>query len=263
MVFSFTWSDIFAEAGYLCIPAVLPILKEVADSFAPDQAQENEEDPTTVMLGVVANIFHKIIELLVRRLRKEPEEGKEVEILTPSVLIYFFRVCTTSWVCRYLKHLQIIFYKCYTLISLKCESVRSKLPLTFNQILSIFIFEFLYVRIIHISDVIYLLKKKKNCLFFPDPAVSVRPSCPDRLPPSGSGLGHGASQWSLLDSFRCHRRGAESFASEGTCHSKDETQHLSYSNIPHVPGYDKGLERLHSWAIQLRGWWMLLLCSHF
>ncbi|XP_030254923.1 condensin-2 complex subunit G2 isoform X1 [Sparus aurata] len=69
---------LLSEAGYLCIPAVLPILKEVADSFAPDQAQENEEDPTTVMLGVVANIFHKIIELLVRRLRKEPEEGKEL-----------------------------------------------------------------------------------------------------------------------------------------------------------------------------------------
>ena len=79
----------FAEAGYLCIPAVLPILKEVADSFAPDQAQDNEDDPTTVMLGVVANIFHKIIELLVRRLRKEPEEGRQVDILTPNFVDLF------------------------------------------------------------------------------------------------------------------------------------------------------------------------------
>ncbi len=89
----------FPEAGYLCIPAVLPILKEVADSYAPeddDQAQENQEDPTSVILGVVANIFQKIIELLARRLRKEPEEGKQVDILTSSVeinLFYFTQFC--------------------------------------------------------------------------------------------------------------------------------------------------------------------------
>lgn len=65
---------------------MLPILKEVADSYVPgdiknNEAQENLEDPTTVILGVVANIFQKIIELLARRLRKEPEEGKEVDSL--------------------------------------------------------------------------------------------------------------------------------------------------------------------------------------
>lgn len=73
----------FPEAGYLCIPAVLPILKEVADSYVPEennQAQDNQEEPTTVILGIVANIFQKIIELLARRLRKEPEEGKQVFI---------------------------------------------------------------------------------------------------------------------------------------------------------------------------------------
>lgn len=81
----------FAEAGYLCIPAVLLILKEVADSYVPEdnnQAQENQEDPTTVILSVVANIFQKIIELLARRVRKDPEEGKQVDILNLSVLIY-------------------------------------------------------------------------------------------------------------------------------------------------------------------------------
>lgn len=67
----------FSEAGYLCIPAVLPVLKEVADSYAPDD-EENQEDPTTVILGVVTNIFHTIIERLVRCLRKTPEEGKLV-----------------------------------------------------------------------------------------------------------------------------------------------------------------------------------------
>lgn len=70
---------VLSEAGYLCIPAVLPILKEVVNSYVPgENSQENPEDPTTVILGVVANIFQKIIELLARRLRKEPEEGKQV-----------------------------------------------------------------------------------------------------------------------------------------------------------------------------------------
>ncbi|KAM7390336.1 hypothetical protein PAMA_008488 [Pampus argenteus] len=69
---------LLSEAGYLCIPAILTILKEVADSYAPEnkQAQEHPEDETAVILGVVANIFQKIIELLACRLRKEPEEGK-------------------------------------------------------------------------------------------------------------------------------------------------------------------------------------------
>lgn len=75
------FSSVFPDAGYLCIPAVLPILKEVTDSYVPEdnnEAQENEDGATTVVLGVVANIFQKIIELLARRLRKEPEEGKQV-----------------------------------------------------------------------------------------------------------------------------------------------------------------------------------------
>ncbi|XP_060950059.1 condensin-2 complex subunit G2 [Limanda limanda] len=70
---------LLSEAGFLCIPAVLPILKEVSASYVPEdnkQDQENQEDPTTVILVVVANIFQKVIELLARRLKKEPEEGK-------------------------------------------------------------------------------------------------------------------------------------------------------------------------------------------
>lgn len=67
--------------GYLYIPAVLPIMKEAVNSYVPEdnnQVEENPEDPTTVILAVVANIFQKVIELLAHRLRKEPEEGKLV-----------------------------------------------------------------------------------------------------------------------------------------------------------------------------------------
>uniref|UniRef100_UPI0037E89E00 condensin-2 complex subunit G2 n=1 Tax=Semicossyphus pulcher TaxID=241346 RepID=UPI0037E89E00 len=72
---------LLSEAGYLCIPAVLPILKEVADGYVPEddyQTEENQEDAASVILGVVANLFQKVIELLARRLRKEPEEGKQL-----------------------------------------------------------------------------------------------------------------------------------------------------------------------------------------
>lgn len=73
-------SVIFPEKGYLCVPPMLSVLKEVTESYAPEegQGQEDREHPTTVILGVVANIFQKIVELLARCLRKEPEEGKQV-----------------------------------------------------------------------------------------------------------------------------------------------------------------------------------------
>lgn len=97
------------EAGYLCIPAVLPILKEVVSCYVPgenNQAQENQEDPTSIILGVVANIFQKIIELLARYLRKEPEETKKVFIEPSNCLlgcfqylhvIYYFLQCSNDW----------------------------------------------------------------------------------------------------------------------------------------------------------------------
>lgn len=70
-----------AEAGYLCIPPALQLLKEVVSSYTPEetnQHQEDQGDPPAVILGVVANLFQKVVELLARRLRKQPEEGKQV-----------------------------------------------------------------------------------------------------------------------------------------------------------------------------------------
>lgn len=78
------FSFVCSEAGYLCIPTVLPILKEVANSYEPEepnQEQEDQEGTASVILGVVANIFQKIVEVLARCLRKEPEEGKNVRFL--------------------------------------------------------------------------------------------------------------------------------------------------------------------------------------
>ncbi|KAM6900149.1 condensin-2 complex subunit G2 [Xenentodon cancila] len=86
---------LLSEAGYLCIPAVLPILKEVANSCTPEENSQDQEDATSVVLGVVANIFQKIIEVLARRLRKEPEEGKRLCQSAVCGLTDFLRVAQT------------------------------------------------------------------------------------------------------------------------------------------------------------------------
>ncbi|XP_060920433.1 condensin-2 complex subunit G2 isoform X1 [Labrus mixtus] len=86
-------------AGYLCVPAVLHILKEVVtDAFVPEENErdlENQEDPTSFNLGVVAKIFQVIIELLARRLRKEPEEGKQLCQAAVPGLADFLQVAQT------------------------------------------------------------------------------------------------------------------------------------------------------------------------
>ncbi|KAM9712590.1 condensin-2 complex subunit G2 [Menidia menidia] len=88
---------LLSDAGYLCIPVVLSILKEVASCCVPDEehrAQENE-DTGPVIMGVVANIFQKIIEMLARRLRKEPEEGKQLCQSAVPGLTDFLQVAQT------------------------------------------------------------------------------------------------------------------------------------------------------------------------
>ncbi|XP_068604177.1 condensin-2 complex subunit G2 [Brachionichthys hirsutus] len=80
---------LLSEAGYRCIPAVLPVLKEVVDGCAPED--DDEEDPNAVLLGVVANIFQKIIELLARCVRKGPAEGKRLSRAAVPSLAHFLQ----------------------------------------------------------------------------------------------------------------------------------------------------------------------------
>uniref|UniRef100_A0A3Q2XYN6 Non-SMC condensin II complex, subunit G2 n=1 Tax=Hippocampus comes TaxID=109280 RepID=A0A3Q2XYN6_HIPCM len=71
---------ILSEAGYLCIPAVLLVLKALMASSSPVDRKPagDERDAATKCLVAVANIFQKVIELLARRLKKKPEESKEL-----------------------------------------------------------------------------------------------------------------------------------------------------------------------------------------
>lgn len=85
------------EAGHLCIPVVLSILNEVVGSYVPEENwQDAEEAPAAVALGVVANIFQKVIEIMALRLKKEPEEGKKVRIVDTWKLDGWMDRCTPA-----------------------------------------------------------------------------------------------------------------------------------------------------------------------
>uniref|UniRef100_A0A3B3BD34 Non-SMC condensin II complex, subunit G2 n=1 Tax=Oryzias melastigma TaxID=30732 RepID=A0A3B3BD34_ORYME len=89
---------LLSDGGYQCIPAVLLILKEVASSKVPEDKnpdQENEEDATAVILGVVANIFQKIIEVLAKRVRKDPDGGKQLCLSAVTGMRDFLQVAQT------------------------------------------------------------------------------------------------------------------------------------------------------------------------
>ena len=72
------------EGGYLCIPLVLSVLKEVTENSDPQEDREEErtpraegeeeQDPSSLLLGLVTNTFQNVVERLAWVLRKRPEE---------------------------------------------------------------------------------------------------------------------------------------------------------------------------------------------
>ncbi|KAG7258257.1 hypothetical protein CRUP_020609 [Coryphaenoides rupestris] len=77
--------DYLMKKGYLCIPLVLSVLKEVTEHSVPEENQE--ESQGSVLLAIVTNTFQKVVELLARQLRKHPEEGRELcGSATPGLL---------------------------------------------------------------------------------------------------------------------------------------------------------------------------------
>uniref|UniRef100_A0AAY4CKQ6 Condensin-2 complex subunit G2 n=1 Tax=Denticeps clupeoides TaxID=299321 RepID=A0AAY4CKQ6_9TELE len=71
------FSSVFVDKGYVCIPPLLSVLTMVAtDCMSQDSSGQNES--LSVHTGVITNIFHKTLEVLAGRLRKEREEGEQV-----------------------------------------------------------------------------------------------------------------------------------------------------------------------------------------
>ncbi|XP_077591805.1 condensin-2 complex subunit G2 [Stigmatopora nigra] len=82
-----------SESGYLCFPAVLMVLAKLIISYSANDNQKGDElEAATQCLAVVANIFHVIIELLARQIKKEPEEAKQLCQLALSNLDEFLHV---------------------------------------------------------------------------------------------------------------------------------------------------------------------------
>ncbi|XP_077365081.1 condensin-2 complex subunit G2 isoform X2 [Festucalex cinctus] len=87
---------VLSESGYLCIPDVLPVLKTLTVSYSQvHHKPADEQDAAGKCLAVVANIFQKIIELLARRLKNEPEEGRQLCQSALSGLADFLQMAQT------------------------------------------------------------------------------------------------------------------------------------------------------------------------
>lgn len=77
----------FSEKGYLCVPLLLSVLTEVAENYVPEN--QAQDDQSSIILSVVTNVFQKILEVMARRLRKDPEEGQEVWRMVASQMAPF------------------------------------------------------------------------------------------------------------------------------------------------------------------------------
>uniref|UniRef100_A0A8C7HBR3 Non-SMC condensin II complex, subunit G2 n=1 Tax=Oncorhynchus kisutch TaxID=8019 RepID=A0A8C7HBR3_ONCKI len=79
---------LLSEKGYLCVPLLLFVLTEVAENYVP----ENQDNQSSIILTVVTNVFQKILEVMARCLRKDPEEGQELWHLAVTALGDFLQV---------------------------------------------------------------------------------------------------------------------------------------------------------------------------
>ncbi|XP_041737015.1 condensin-2 complex subunit G2 [Coregonus clupeaformis] len=67
---------LLSEKGYLCVPLLLSVLTDVAENYVPEN--QAQDDQSSIILSVVTNVFQKILEIMARHLRKDPEEGQEL-----------------------------------------------------------------------------------------------------------------------------------------------------------------------------------------
>ncbi|KAJ8277591.1 hypothetical protein GJAV_G00077250, partial [Gymnothorax javanicus] len=68
---------LLSEKGYQCIPLLLSVLKEVAEDCLA-QSVHAQSQQLTELLGIVANVFQKVLETMARRLCTQLEEGLQL-----------------------------------------------------------------------------------------------------------------------------------------------------------------------------------------
>uniref|UniRef100_A0A4W5KSR1 Uncharacterized protein n=1 Tax=Hucho hucho TaxID=62062 RepID=A0A4W5KSR1_9TELE len=81
---------LLSEKGYLCVPLLLFVLTEVVENYVPEN--QAQDDQSSIILSVVTNVFQKILEVMARRLRKDPEEGQELWHLAVTALGDFLQM---------------------------------------------------------------------------------------------------------------------------------------------------------------------------
>lgn len=82
---------LLSERGYLCIPVILSVLSSLAKDCM-SQGAPGQEEQVQVLVGVLTNIFHKILEVVALKLRKDRDEGTQVCLSSKSALMDFLSV---------------------------------------------------------------------------------------------------------------------------------------------------------------------------
>ncbi|XP_033849581.3 condensin-2 complex subunit G2-like [Acipenser ruthenus] len=76
-ILQFSLSVLQAERGYMCLPLLLSVLKEITENCLALTVQNQNED-LLVLLNIAQNVFQKILETAARRLRKQREEALQL-----------------------------------------------------------------------------------------------------------------------------------------------------------------------------------------
>ncbi|XP_062377592.1 condensin-2 complex subunit G2 [Sardina pilchardus] len=82
---------LLSERGYLCIPVILSVLSSLGKDCM-SQGAPGQEQQMPVLIGVLTNIFHKILEVIALKLRKDQEEGAQVCLSSRTALMDFLSV---------------------------------------------------------------------------------------------------------------------------------------------------------------------------
>ncbi|MGH0133617.1 UNVERIFIED_CONTAM: hypothetical protein FKN15_028477 [Acipenser sinensis] len=76
-ILQFSLSVLQAERGYMCLPLLLSVLKEITENCLALTVQNQNED-LLVLLNIAQNVFQKTLETAARRLRKQREEALQL-----------------------------------------------------------------------------------------------------------------------------------------------------------------------------------------
>ncbi|RXM30792.1 Extended synaptotagmin-2 [Acipenser ruthenus] len=90
-ILQFSLTVLQAERGYMCLPLLLSVLKEITENCLALTVQNQNED-LLVLLNIAQNVFQKTLETAARRLRKQREEALQLLHAAHVMLADFINV---------------------------------------------------------------------------------------------------------------------------------------------------------------------------